>query len=384
MTVDNSNDRVLFVDDEPSVLEAIKRSLHQKAQVQTASSGAEGLRLLTDTGPFALIISDMRMPGMSGAQFLAKAREHAPDTVRMILSGQSDFQATLAAVNEGHIYRFLCKPCPADKLLEAIRDGLRQYHLLTAEKVLLEQTLSGSIKMLVELLGMLSPSASNRAARLQKYVLELAAALGLPIAWQWSTSAYVSQIGCVMLPKDLLEKVDAGEVLQGEDKRLYESHPRIASKLVASIPRLEDVAAIVTAQFGPTEFAAKAKDITAWSLRDIGQLLLRSALEYDQLRLRRTPMDATVKALRAIQIGLPESVITAFLNLKSAYQAYAVREIRLKELLPGMILEEDLVSLKGIRLVSAGHEVTRSLIIKLASFAEGAGVTEPFRARVPT
>jgi response regulator RpfG family c-di-GMP phosphodiesterase len=104
------SERVLFVDDECQVLEGVQRSLRKLVDVQTATSGAEGLRLLNEEGPFALVVSDMRMPGMNGAQFLAKVHETRPDTVRMILSGQSDLQATIDAVNEGHIYRFLANP----------------------------------------------------------------------------------------------------------------------------------------------------------------------------------------------------------------------------------------------------------------------------------
>jgi DNA-binding NtrC family response regulator len=179
------SDRVLFVDDEPNVLEGIQRSLRKQVDLQTAGSGAEGLRVLTEAGPFALVVSDMRMPTMNGAQFLAKVREQSPDTVRMILSGQADLQATIAAVNEGHIYRFLSKPCPAEQLLVAIADGLKQHRLITAEKVLLEQTLSGCVTMLIEILGMVSPAASSRASRLQRYTVGLAKALELPDRWQW-------------------------------------------------------------------------------------------------------------------------------------------------------------------------------------------------------
>ena len=126
------SERVLFVDDEPQVLEGIQRTLRKQVDLQTATSGEDGLRLLSEAGPFALVVSDMRMPAMNGAQFLAKAREQAPDTVRMILSGQADFQATIAAVNEGHIYRFLSKPCPPDQLLAAVADGVAEIEAETA------------------------------------------------------------------------------------------------------------------------------------------------------------------------------------------------------------------------------------------------------------
>lgn len=379
-----TGERVLFVDDEPSVLDGIRRTLRKQLDIHTATGGAEGLAVMQAAGPFALVVSDMRMPGMSGTQFLAKVRQQAPDTVRMILSGQADFQATIAAVNEGHIYRFLSKPCPADQLLAAIADGLNQHRLITAEKVLLEQTLSGSVKMLIEILGLVSPAASSRASRLQRYAIALSGALQLPERWQWGLAAYVSQIGCVALPKELLLKVEAAQPLTEEEKRLYESHPEVAGKLLGAIPRLEDVAAIVTAQFGAISFAERPDDVRQWDIRSTGQLLLRTSLEFDRLTARGTGRDAAVQSLSKSDLGLPLAVVNALHSLRAAHREFITRQVRLKDLALGMLLDEDLVSPKGIRLVPAGHEVTRTLLVRLSSIADGVGVAEPFRVRVPT
>jgi response regulator RpfG family c-di-GMP phosphodiesterase len=378
------NQRVLFVDDEPNVLEGIQRTLRKQVELQTASSGAEALRLIRESGPFALVVSDMRMPAMNGAQFLAKVREQEPDTIRMILSGQADLEATIAAVNEGHIYRFLTKPCPTDQLLAAVEDGLNQHRLLTAEKVLLEQTLSGAVKMLIEILGMVSPAASNRAARLQRYTIELSTALGLPERWEWGLAAFVSQIGCVALPKDMLFKVEACQALTGEEKRLYESHPEVAGKLLAAIPRLEDVAAIVAAQFGSLNFSGMPDDLRQWDVRRVGQLLLRTSIEYDCLVARGASRESAVNALRAPKFEIPPSVLRALLSLSMTAKERIVRQIRLADLTVGMILDEDLVSPKGIRLVPSGTEVTGTLMIRLTSIASGVGVAEPFRVRAAT
>jgi response regulator RpfG family c-di-GMP phosphodiesterase len=377
-------ERVLFVDDEPNILEAIQRTLRKQVDLHTATSGAEGLVTLRESGPFALVVSDMRMPVMNGAQFLAKVREQVPDTVRMILSGQADFQATVAAVNEGHIYRFLSKPCPPDQLLVAVTDGLRQYRLLTAEKVLLEQTLSGAIKMLIEILGFVSPAASSRAARLQRYTLELSGKLALTEHWEWGLATCVSQIGCVALPKEILSKIEAAQALTDEEKKLYESHPEIASKLLAAIPRLEDVAAIVTAQFGAVNFAGKPEDLRQWDVRSIGQLLLRTAIEFDRLITRGASRQTAVETLNGTKLGVPQAVIKALSSVTVSSQEPGVRQIRLKDLAPGMVLDQDLVSPKGIRLVPAGQEVTGTLIVRLNSIAAGVGVAQPFRVRVPT
>lgn len=104
---ENARPRVLCVDDEPRVLAALARTLHRHFALTTAASGAGGLELLRREGPFAVVVSDLRMPGMDGVAFLARVREAAPDTVRVLLTGQADLAAAVAAVNEGNIFRFL-------------------------------------------------------------------------------------------------------------------------------------------------------------------------------------------------------------------------------------------------------------------------------------
>ena len=376
------NERVLFVDDEPNVLEGIQRTLRKQSNLFTAASGAEGLRLLEESGPFALVVSDMRMPLMTGAQFLAKVRERTPDTVRMILSGQADLEATIAAVNEGHIYRFLSKPCPSDQLTAAVADGLNQYRLLTAEKVLLKETLNGAVQMLIEILGMVRPAASSRASRLRSYTVNLAAALALPEQWQWGLAALLSQIGCVALPQEILARAEAGQTLSDEEKRLFESHPEVAGKLLASIPRLEDVAGIVTAQFGEPDWREQPEDIRRWDIRSTGRVLLRTSFEFDRLITRGAGWEIAVESLRNSPLRFPPAIIKALPTLTRVGQERIVREVRLKDLALGMILDEDLKSPKGIRLVPMGQEVTRALLVRLTSIAGGVGVSEPFRVLV--
>src|SRR5580698_5613834 len=338
------NQRVLFVDDEPNILEGIQRTLRKQVELQTASSGAEALRLIGESGPFAVVVSDMRMPAMNGAQFLARVREREPDTVRMILSGHADLEATIAAVNEAQIYQFLTKPCATDRLLAAVEDGLNQHRLLTAEKVLLEQTLSGAVKMLIEILGMVSPAASSRVARLQRYTIELSAVLGLASRWEWGLAAFVSQIGCVALPKEMLFKVEACQRLNEEENRLYESHPEVAGKLLAAIPRLEDVAAIVTAQFGSLNAGALADERRQWDVGKACQVLLHADIKYDRLVSHGASRDSALNTLRQSTLRLPATVLKALARLSTTLKGILVRQIRLADLTVGMTLDEDLVS----------------------------------------
>ena len=169
---------ILCVDDEPNVVSGLAMQLRRDYEVVGASSGAEGLARLRERagGPedraFAAIVSDMRMPEMDGASFLAEAREVAPDATRLLLTGHSEFDAAIRAVNEGGLFRFLLKPCPPDELRVALRDAVEQHRLVVSERVLLEQTLRGSVRTLLEILAMTHPAAFGRAERVRRRALE--------------------------------------------------------------------------------------------------------------------------------------------------------------------------------------------------------------------
>lgn len=129
-------ERILCVDDESSALDGYQRILHRQFEVNTAVSGEQGLAILERRGPYSVVISDMRMPGMNGAEFLARVRQKAPETVRMLLTGYSDMKSAIDAVNRGHIFQFLTKPCEKDVLVAAINSGVAQYQVQMAEKEL--------------------------------------------------------------------------------------------------------------------------------------------------------------------------------------------------------------------------------------------------------
>ncbi|MEJ5363882.1 MAG: response regulator [Desulfosoma sp.] len=115
---------VLFVDDEPHFTSALQRALrHEPYRILTANSAARALEILASE-PVDVVVSDERMPGMSGSEFLAVVRRRHPRTVRILLTGYATLDAAVKAINEGEIYRFLTKPCQAKDLSEIIRQAL--------------------------------------------------------------------------------------------------------------------------------------------------------------------------------------------------------------------------------------------------------------------
>lgn len=136
--------RILFVDDEPAVLDSLRRGLCRCYDVVTAVGPEAGLAALAQQGPFAVVVSDLRMPDMDGVTFLKKAKERWPAIVPVMLTGHGDLDAAMAAVNEGHIFRFLTKPCPIPPLSLALDAALEQYRLAAAEKELVRVTLENA------------------------------------------------------------------------------------------------------------------------------------------------------------------------------------------------------------------------------------------------
>jgi FixJ family two-component response regulator len=126
--------RVLIVDDEQGVLDGYERLLRREFELTVALGGDAGLEAIHKFGPFAVVISDMRMPAMNGADFLAEVKKISPDTVRMLLTGYTDMNAAMEAIKKGHIFRLMTKPSTKEVLVEAIQAGLEEYQRLTRDR----------------------------------------------------------------------------------------------------------------------------------------------------------------------------------------------------------------------------------------------------------
>jgi diguanylate cyclase (GGDEF)-like protein len=132
----SENKKILFVEDNEQLLTLHKKKLSPFFNITTAVNGHEGLEVFKREGPFAVVISDMKMPLMNGIEFLAAIKDIAPDTVRMLITGFAEIDSVIEAVNQGQIFRFLTKPCPFAKLKQAVQDGIRYYELATFDKLL--------------------------------------------------------------------------------------------------------------------------------------------------------------------------------------------------------------------------------------------------------
>ena len=361
--------RLLLVDDEPSVLEALALNLRRSFEVMTATSGPAGLEYLECESDFAVVISDMRMPKMDGAAFLSRAREIAPDAVRILLTGQADLDAAIKAVNQGQIFRFLTKPCPRDTLRTAIDSAVAQHRLLTGERVLLEQTLRGSIKMLIDVLAITSPVAFGRANHIKTRVLRLAGLLGVLDSWQLEVAALASQLGYIVLPHHLCSKLEAGAPLSEDEQRIVARAPAMTEQLLANIPRLEGVRAMLAMHMQPPRRTLSADPTTR--LIELGAHLLRVASDIEAFEAADPASSALSMLLSRADQYDPEVLEAVEKMYREGDPQHTVRAITVGGLRAGMVLAEDVRLANGTLLVSRGYEVTEGFIARVKNFPSG-------------
>jgi len=108
------SEKILFVDDEKFVLDTFRRNLRKHFEIETAEGSMAAFDQLERNGPFAVVVSDLKMPKMNGVEFLSMVKTRYPDSIRIMLTGQGDLNTAVAAVNQGSIFRFLTKPCSPD------------------------------------------------------------------------------------------------------------------------------------------------------------------------------------------------------------------------------------------------------------------------------
>jgi CheY-like chemotaxis protein len=380
-------EKILFVDDEPAILSTFTRLLRHDALkveyptlpefvVETAPGGQSALAAIRERGPFAVVVSDLRMPGMDGVRFLEEARTAAPATARIMLTGQADIATAIDAVNRGALFRFLTKPCAPDTLIAALDAGLKQYLLVTAERQILDQTLAGCVKVLTEVLSLVNPSASSRALRVRRLVSHIVQRLQLRDAWQLELASLLSQIGYLTL--GLEPDAQEGD-LATFVRRHQLMHPAAARDLLANIPRLEEVAAIVGRQREGYDPADAAVPVPKRDAVKLGAQVLRVAIELDTGMCSGLSLDEALARLRLRPEQFDPLLVDALSDVAIPSMAYVPRRVTVNDLRSGMVLDQDVRNESGLLLVARGHEVTLPLLIRLRSLVTTGAIDTQLR-----
>jgi putative nucleotidyltransferase with HDIG domain len=243
--------RVLFVDDEPSVLEGLRRAVYTEFVADLALGPDEGIAKLRSHGPYPIVVSDMRMPGMDGAQFLAASRNISPASIRVMLTGLDDMEAAGRAVNEGQIFRFLTKPVTREKLVDTLRQCNAQYRVACIEKDYLKATIEeleeldlGALTSLARAIDAKSAWTAGHSERVTSLALKIAHAMGLNTKSLHiiHRGALLHDIGKIGTPATVLEKPGT---LDAEEVQIMRDHVKIGLRILEPIPCFRDALPMV-------------------------------------------------------------------------------------------------------------------------------------------
>lgn len=359
---DRPSEAILVIDDERNILHAIQRQLHKRFNLAVAEDGEQGLALLRDQGPFAVVVCDMNMPGRTGIDVLAEVAEIAPDTVCIMLTGQADLATAMTAVNQGNIFRFFTKPCPAETLAAGLEAAIEQYRLVTAERDLLNKTLAGSIKVLTDVLALIDPDSFGRTERSRQWAREIAGALKLKRhLWKLEMATMLAPIGLAALPPEVAKKVRSNRDLSPVEQEMLEASAETAHKLICNIPRLQEVATYVLYQGKNVDGSGFPRDDKAGNDIPIGARIVRIlndlALSHDQGIEVRDALSIMKKERKVYDQRLLEAIAPILLRGQAAEadSGVSATKVPLSALQPGDVLmtpiadqeTEDLILAKG-------------------------------------
>jgi len=373
--------RVLIVDDETVLLQLYVLQLGAEYDVDIADSGEVALEQISRHGPYAVVVADMHMPGMSGDEFLKRVQTVSPLTVRVMLTADEDQSVAVNAVNLGQVFRFLNKPCTETDLRRAVRQAAEQHRLYLAEKELLANTLNGSVALLGEMLSTLKPLAFGRSRRIKRLVERICDSLEVADSWEIAIAASLSHVGCFMIPDSLLLRIELGERLSDEDLSIWQSHPRLARDLLAKIPRLERIVDIIVRQHDCYR-AELHQPVCCRGLTEWRAGLLRTAEEYDALFQRSRDVEEAIRSLCSRENTYPRDVLEALISVVRVQKTFRTRRVCVWQLREGMVLEEEITDVAGGVLVTKGQDISEVLMVALNRRVQrGCAVREPILVR---
>ena len=357
--------KILIIDDDVNLLMTYRRVLGRKFNVEIASGPRDGLTTALSGTEYAVILCDLHMPKVDGLSLLTKVRELSPNTVRLILTGDGNLNQAIEAVNQGIIFRFLCKPCPTEVLIDCLEEALKQYDLCVGGESLMRDTLAGTVKMLSEVFAIRMPETGACVPRIHAVVSQLVVKLHLADAWEFELAASLSQLGIwagqpshKRAPKKTLNLQDMLEnkPLNPADKLAHAQPPALAAQLVGAIPRLEGVAQMLGSAWktldlhGRYELAEAPRSV-------IGAQMLRIAADFDRERCSQGCSEAALHVINAKADEYFPEMVSALSRIVMGDAGACTTKPR-EHLQSGMVLGEDLITSQGQVLATRGQQIT--------------------------
>ena len=371
------NNKILCVDDEESILRGFQLNLRKDFELHLASDGVEGLEIFEKEGGFALVLSDMRMPRMNGAEMLAEIKKRDHEVSTILLTGHTDFDSAMAAVNDGNVFRMLSKPCPPERLIKVLNDGLEQYDLIRSKRILLDQTLRGAVDALAESLSTAKPLFFGRVQRVRRMANELAMKQDVPNAWRVDVASVFSQLAYLALPENVTEDVYYRRDLSKEVKALLAKFPEDTRNILNKIPGLEEVGEILKSVDVQYRFEEEKED----GVR-LAASILKVALDFDYYEEQGYNRSIIVSTLKERNKDYDPKITQSLSDLiVIAEETSTLQEIKIDDIDIGMRLSQELRLDDGFLIAAAGTDVDRQLLKVIRNY-NSCYAESPFPKRV--
>ena len=399
--------RILCVDDEPNILSALRRLFRARGyQVLVAASGREGLNIL-ETEAVDLVISDMRMPEMDGAQFLEQVRSRWPDYVRVLLTGYSDVSSIISAINRGEIHRYIAKPWEENDLLLVVKQALERKALIdekqrlerltqqqneelknlntsledkVAERTLeldlangkLKDSFLTSIKVFSSLIESRGGKLAGHALRVADIARKIAVSMDLPRneIQDIFIAGLLVDIGKIGFPDELLS-IPVNQ-MNGAQLGLYQKHPLRAEQVLLPLIDLHGTARILRSHQERVDGGGFPDKLFGEAI-PTGANILAVASDFDNLQTgsllqrRLSEEEALAIIIRSAGSRYHQRVVETFKSVfhKEGSEQRDYYEVAIRNLLEGMVLYTDLLSREGTLLVPANCVLNQHTIEKL-------------------
>lgn len=377
-------DKILFVDDEANVLSALERQFRKQYAVSTAMSAARALKVIVEEGPFAVIVSDMQMPDANGVQFLRAAKKIAPDSVRLMLTGNADQKTAVLAVNEGNVFGLLTKPCPPDKMVKALQDAVKHYHSVTAEHDLIANTLSGSVKLLMDMMSMVAPGIFGRTVTIRDAAKMLRQEIEIEHGSNLELAAMLCNLASVTLPPDTIKKMDSNIELSDAERNMVALLPEVGRKLIANIPRLEKVSEIVYYHQKNFDGSGFPQDDIAGDAIPVESRILKILTDLEQRKARGIDEEDAIMDMIEQQGVLYDpyifKMVTVTLSAADlSKDKITILSVPLSGLCAGQELVSNVETVDGRLLFATGSKVTDTIIERLRNYNRVSKIKEPIK-----
>jgi response regulator RpfG family c-di-GMP phosphodiesterase len=396
------NTRILFVDDEPLLLATIN-SLFRREGLEVHVLGDPMLidEALAEHGPFAVVISDQRMPGRDGVATLDRVRQYSPDTIRVMLTGYAEQDDTVRAINTAGISRYIAKPWDDTLLKRTVQDCVRTYNMAAENRYLaaelagrndeLSELAEGTVGQTVELLSHLTGYINAHAARQTDRVRALGTALlnvypALSPAERWDITRALElfNLGIAVLPPWIQVTINKEGLWSLARFPMAQNHHLLAYDLLKEIPRFDHVARIIQLSHKDVDGTGEPASVTLKG-QDLpfGSRLLHILVDLDSLSTEHQRGRALLQTMRIQDRKYDAGIITLLLGLENLlHDPQAGMSVTISSLRPGMVLAEDLVTARGSVMIKTGTEITTPLLRILSQTRRYDPIKEPITVRM--